>query len=306
MKQFTLEDYQKNKIHIYQYEPEGEIKGVVQIVHGASEHFARYGIFSEFLNKQGYLVLGCDIIGHGLSTDNYDFVHFADKNGDLLAYESVLLIKEYIEKNYPNQEYFLIGHSMGSFIARKLVLDFPDFYKKVVISGTAHPPKAIINIGIALTKIIKFFKGPKYVSQLIQNMGIDANHKKMRKDKIISGINEEWLTRDELIQQYYQKSNMCGQPFTVSANLDMFKWLKFVNDKQAIKSGKLTLPHLFISGGHDPLSDYGKQIVKLVDKMKEYGYENISMKIYPEARHEVLNEINKDEVFNDILKFLNT
>ncbi len=304
MKQFTLDDYQKNKIHIYQYEPVGEIKGIVQIVHGASEHFARYGIFSEFLTKQGYLVLGCDIIGHGLSTDNYDYVHFADKNGDLLAYESVLLVKEYIEKNYPKQDYFLIGHSMGSFIARKLVIDFPDFYKKVVISGTAHPDKLLVNVGMLLTRIIKLFKGPKYVSQLIQNMGIDANHKKLRKDGIISGINEEWLTRDELIQQYYQKSNMCGQPFTVSANLDMFKWLKFVNQSKTLKSGNYKLPHFFVSGGHDPLSNYGKEIETLVSKMKNFGYEDITMKIYPEARHEVLNEINKDEVFNDILKFL--
>ncbi|MDD4000995.1 MAG: alpha/beta hydrolase [Bacilli bacterium] len=100
MKQFSLEDYQGNPIHIYKYEPEGEIKAVVQIIHGASEHFARYGLFSEFLAKNGYLVLGCDIIGHGLSTDNYDAVHFADKLGDILAYESVLLVKEYIEKNY--------------------------------------------------------------------------------------------------------------------------------------------------------------------------------------------------------------
>jgi len=305
MKQFTLNDYQGNPIHVYQYNPEGEIRGVIQIIHGASEHFARYGIFSEFLANAGFIVIGCDIIGHGLSTDNYEFVHFADKNGDLLAYESVLLVKEYIEKTYSDYKQYLIGHSMGSFIARKLLIDFPNFYTKAILSGSAYPPKLLLNVGMCLTRIIKTFKGPKYVSKLIQDMSIDANQKKMRKDGIITGINEEWLTRDPIIQQYYHKSLMCGQPFTVSANLDMFKWIKFVCNKKNIALGNYQLPQFFISGGHDALSNYGKEIIKLVDTMEEIGYEKVNFKIYPESRHEVLNELNKDVVFKDILEFIN-
>ncbi|MFA7075367.1 MAG: alpha/beta hydrolase [Candidatus Izemoplasmatales bacterium] len=305
MKQFTLQDYQDNAIHLYQYNPEQDIKAIVHIIHGASEHFARYGLFSEFLAKNGYLVVGCDIIGHGLSTDNYDYVHFADKNGDILAYESVLLVKEYIEKEFPNEKHYLLGHSMGSFLARKLILDFPDFYSKAVISGSAYTSKLLVSVGSFLTKSIKILKGSKYVSNLIQNMSIDANPKKMRKDKIITGINEEWLTRDPIIQQYYHNSRMCGQPFTVSANLDMFAWIKYVNNTKNIASGNLKLPQLFISGGHDALSNYGQQIKTLVQKMESLGYENINYKIYPNARHEVLNEINKDEVYNDILEFFN-
>jgi alpha-beta hydrolase superfamily lysophospholipase len=98
---------------------------------------------------------------------------------------------------------------------------------------------------------------------------------------------------------------MCGQPFSVSANLDMFKWIKFVNNKKNIGLGNIDLPHYFISGGHDALSNYGKEIEVLVQKMKELGYKDIAYKIYPEARHEVLNEINKTEVYNDVLEFLN-
>jgi len=305
VKQFSLKDYQGNSIHVYEYKPEKEVKAVVQIIHGASEHFARYGMFSEFLAKEGYLVIGCDIIGHGLSTDNYDYVHFADKNGDLLAYESVVLVKEYIEKNYPENDYYILGHSMGSFLARKLIIDFPNFYKKAVLSGTAYPPKMLIASGTFLTKVVKFFKGPKYVSKLIQDMAIDSNQKKMRKDKIISGINEEWLTRDEIIQQYYHNSKMCGQPFTVSANLDMFAWIKFVCNTKNLESGNFDLPHMFISGGHDALSNYGEQIKILVNKMKTIGYKDVNFKIYPEARHEVLNELNKEEVYQDVLSFFN-
>lgn len=304
MKQFTLQDYHNNSIHVYLYEPTDKPKAIVQIIHGASEHFARYGLFSDFLAKNGYLVIGCDIIGHGLSTDTYDYVHFADKNGDLLAYESVVLVKEYIEKTYPNFKYYLLGHSMGSFLARKLILDFAEFYSKAVLSGTAYPPKMLIGMGMLLTKIIKGLKGPKHVSKMIQDMAIDANPKKMRKDKIISGINEEWLTRDTIIQQYYHNSRMCGQPFTVAANLDMFRWIKFVSNTKNLSLGNFKLPHYFISGGNDALSNYGTEIEKLVAKMIKIGYEDIDYKIYPEARHEVLNELNKDEVYTDILRFL--
>jgi len=304
MEKIVLKDYQDNSIHVYIYQPEGKVKGVVHVIHGASEHFARYGLFAEFLNKSGYLVIGCDFLGHGLSTDNLEYVHFADKDGDILGYESVVLVKEYIEKNYPKQDVYILGHSMGSFLARKMILDFPDFYKKAVISGTAYVPQIVVTMGSLLIKIIRLFKGPKYVSKQIQDMAIDSNHKKMRKDGLITGINEEWLTRDTDIQQYYKNSNMCGQPFTIQANLDMFQWMSFANKSKNLTTGKKDMPIYFISGNNDPLSNYGKDIKKLVDVMKKLGYTDIQMKLYPEFRHEILNELNKDEVYQDVHDFL--
>ncbi|MCF7923856.1 MAG: alpha/beta hydrolase [Candidatus Izimaplasma sp.] len=304
MEQFILKDNYGNDIHTYLYKPETKIKGVIQIVHGASEHFSRYGMFAKYLVKNHYLVVGNDILGHGLSTDNLDYVHFADKDGDKIAYESVVLIKDWIEDNYPKLPKYLLGHSMGSFIARKLVIDYPDDYKKAIFSGSAYPPKALLFFGKFLTNIIKIFKGKRYVSKLIQDMSIDGNQKKLRKDKIISGDNEEWLTRDKKIQEYYKHSKMCGQPFSLQANSDMFTWIQSANKTKNIKAGNYNQPIFFISGGHDALSNYGKEINKLAKKMNSIGYKNIKVKIYPEARHEVLNEINKDEVYQDILKFI--
>lgn len=306
MEKIVLKDYQENPIHVYIYKPEGEIKGVVQLIHGASEHFARYGLFAEFLTKNGYLVIGCDFLGHGLSTETLDYVHFADKNGDILAYESVVLVKEYIEENYKEKDVFVIGHSMGSFLARKLVLDFPDFYKKAIFSGTNYTPKMLIFVGSFLIKFIRLFKGPKYVSKLIQNMAIDSNPNKMRKDGIITGINEEWLTRDVEIQQYYHNSKMCGQPFTIQANLDLFQWVGAVSDKKNLNQGNKETPIYLMSGAKDPLSNYGEQIHQLYKVMQDLGYQNVQMKLYPECRHEILNELLKDEVYNDMLNFINS
>ncbi|MFW5794286.1 MAG: alpha/beta fold hydrolase [Bacillota bacterium] len=304
MEQFILNDNYNNEIHTYLYKPNTKIKGVIQIVHGASEHFSRYGIFAEFLVRNGYLVIGNDILGHGLSTDNLDYVHFADKKGDKKAYESVVLIKDYIEKNHSNEPKILLGHSMGSFIARKLIIDYPDFYDKVILSGTAYPPKSLLLFGKLLIKLIMFFNGKKYVSKLIQDISIDANPRKLIKDKIISGDKEQWLTRDKKIQEYYKHSKMCGQPFSLKANYDLFTLLQRVNKLKNIKKGNFNLPILFISGGHDPLSNYGKEVNELANKFSELGYKHIKVKIYPEARHEVLNEINRNEVYQDVLNFI--
>jgi len=304
MKQFILNDAHNNDIHTYVYEPKEKPIGVLQIVHGASEHFARYGLFAEYMTKRGYVVVGHDILGHGLSTKTLNYVHFADGNGDKIAFNSLFLVKDWIFKNYPNLPVFILGHSMGSFLARKMVLEFPKTYEKAIFSGTAYPPKLLLNFGMFLTSTIKAFKGPKYVSKLVQDISIDANQKKMRKDGIISGINEEWLTRDKEIQDYYKHSPMCGQPFTVQANHDMFVWIKEANNIKKLKKGNHHQPILFISGSHDPLSNYGSQIHTLVKKMRKIGYDQIGMKIYPEARHEVLNELNRKNVYKDILNFI--
>ncbi len=305
MKKIILKDYQENPIHVYIYEPEQALKGIVHIIHGAAEHFARYGLFAEFLNQNGYAVIGCDILGHGLSTSTLDYVHFADKDGDILAYESIVLVKEYIEQNYPDLKRYVIGHSMGSFLARKLVLDFPDFYEKAIFSGSGYTSKALLVMAGILIGLIKLFKGPRYVSRFIQNMAIDSYAIKMRKDGIIKGIDEEWLTRDEEIQQYYHNSNMCGQPFTIQANLDLSRWVAFVNNKKNIAQGNKQMPIYFMSGDKDAVSNYGKEIKQVYEIFKSLGYEHVQMKLYADDRHEILNELNKDEVYQDMLKFLN-
>lgn len=304
MKQFVLKDSHENDIHTYLYEPKQKPMGVIQIIHGASEHFARYGLFAEYLTDNNYLVVGNDILGHGLSTDTLDYVHFSDNAGDDLAFEGVVLIKNWIEKEYPDLPKYILGHSMGSFLARLMVLKYPDDYDKAIFSGTAAPAKSLLFFGKTLTSLIRLFKGPQYISKLVQDIGIDSNQKRMRKDKIISGDNEEWLTRDKKIQEYYKHSPMCGQPFTVQANHDLFNWIIASNKISDIKKANLEQPIFFISGGHDPLANYGSQIKNLVNKMRQLGYTSIDLKIYPEARHEVLNETNKLEVFNDVLDFL--
>ena len=305
MEQKIFQDSMNNNIHVYIYPAKTEkVKGVVQIIHGASEHFLRYGLFAEFLNAKGYTVIGSDILGHGLSTITHDYVHYADKNGHLIALESVTLVKDYITENYLELPVFILGHSMGSFIARYMIIKFPEFYNKAIISGTTYTPSMVVSGGMFLCNLIRCFKGSKHVSPMIQKMAIDANPAKMFKDGIIKIRNEEWLTKDTKIQDYYANSPMCGQPFTVTANRDMFKWMAFVDKASNIKLGHLDQPIFFASGEKDPLSNYGVQVKILSDKFKSIGYRRIQTKIYENDRHEILNETDNKKVYQDILDFI--
>ncbi len=306
MDKFILKDYQENPIHVYKYEPKDTPKAVVHIVHGAAEHFARYGLFAEYLTKNGYLVIGCDFLGHGLSAKTLDYVHYADKHGDILAYESIVLVKEYIEENYKELPIYLIGHSMGSFLSRKLILDFPDSYDKVILSGTGNAKKGLVNMGRLLINLMRPFKGPKYVSKLVDNLSMGGYPELLKKEGIISkdAAMEEWLTRDEEIQKYYHNSEMCGQPFTIQAYYDLLTWVKDVINPKNIDNGNKKMPIYLMSGSNDPVSNLGKEVKELYDLMVKLGYENVKMKLYLEARHEILNEINRDEVYKDMLDFL--
>jgi alpha-beta hydrolase superfamily lysophospholipase len=305
MQKTILQDSAKNNIHVYIYEPAAKpYKGVVQIIHGASEHFARYGLFAEFLNKQGYVAVGADLLGHGLSTSTNDFVHFADKNGSDLALESVTLVKDLIAKNYPNLPVILLGHSMGSFLARLMIIKYPDFYQKAVISGTAHRTQGFEAFGIGMCNLIILLRGPRHISRLVNKMAIESCPARLRKDGIITGIDEEWLTKNVEIQNYYHDSPMCGQPFTVSANRDMSTWMKFVDNLANINAGNKAMPLYFMSGSQDPVSNYGKEVTELVNVFKQVGYQNVSMKLYDSDRHEVLNELDKETAYQDILNFI--
>ena len=154
-----LYDSRNNPIHLYHYvSKQPTIHGVVHLIHGASEHFARYGMYADFMNKSGYHVIGIDFLAHGLSSSNLSTVHFADTLGNQIAYEGITLTQEAIKEWYPTLPVFLVGHSMGSFLARKAIIEKPTFYEKVILSGTAFVPRLLSGFGLFLCDVIQLFK----------------------------------------------------------------------------------------------------------------------------------------------------
>jgi len=303
MEKLIMKDSLGNDIHLYSYLPKTDAKAVLQIIHGASEHFARYGLFADYLNKHGYAVVGCDILGHGLSSPTSDYVHFADKLPQEAAFESIVLVKEYIANNFPGKPIYLLGHSMGSFLGLVSLMRFPEFYQKAILSGMTVVSLPMVHVATLIGKLIHLFKGPKHVSKLMQNLLIDSSHVKMRKKGIISGINEEWLTKDVTIQNYYHESKICGQPFTVSANLALLSWLRMVNTKKNLLKLPKATKIMFASGTDDPLGGFGEGIKKLHSFLVKSEFKNVSMKLYDNDRHEILNETDKNQVFADFLDF---
>jgi alpha-beta hydrolase superfamily lysophospholipase len=304
MQKFILKDSQNNDIHVYVYSPKTPPIGVVHIIHGAVEHFARYGMFAKFLNQAGFVAIGCDILGHGLSTPTNDYAHFADKHGDKLAYESVTLVKDYINSHFPNLDKYVLGHSMGAFLARKIVIDYPDEYKKTIWTGTSMYDLVSVSLGILISNMIICAKGPRYLSKFIDNLAIGALAKKAKKAGLIDRLNEGWLTKDETIQEYYHGSPMCGQPMTVSANRDLFRWIKYITTRKNWTRMKKDLPILIASGSKDPISDFGKKIPPLVEQLKKAGYNQVDMRLFADDRHEILNELDREDVYQVIVDFI--
>ena len=299
MKKIELVTKRGSNIATYIYDDIQNPKAVIQIIHGASEFLKRYESFIDFLNKNNYIVIGCDNLGHGDSCHaDANYIHFESTE----AYEALVIVKEYIEKTYQELPIYLFGHSMGSFLARKLLIDYPKTYAKGIMSGTTSVSFCIGALADTLCFTSKVFRGPKGISPLLTKQGVPSFTKKMEKRKLIND-GEMWITHDENIVNEYKNSPKCGENFTITAMQGLLKWAKYVSSKKMIKKGDHSTPILFISGSDDPVSNFGKDIEKTVELYKKCNYYFIESIIYNNMRHEVLNEIDRDKVYNDCVQF---
>ncbi len=299
MEEIIKETKSGSKIHLYNYNDVKNPKAAILIVHGASEHFGRYHDFAKFLIKNDYNVIGFDILGHGKSAETYDYIYFKNNEAD----ESVALALDFLKDTYPKTQHFLLGHSMGSFIARKILIDYKDDFSKAIISGTTYMGGFITSFGMFICNILKLFHNDLYISKFLSNISMDSMPNKMLKDHMINS-KDEWITHDEKIVKYYKEAKDCGQPFTVNAYKQMYKWINYVCKKKNIKKANLNTPLLFINGLDDALSNYGNDVRKLVKIFYNIGYKDISHIEYANMRHEVLNEIDNEKVYQDIINFL--
>ncbi len=284
---------------LYVYDDVKNPKAVIQIVHGASEHFTRYEDFIKFLNEKGFICVGNDILGHGDSSHaDANYIYFEKDE----AYESITMVKDYALKEYPDYPLYLLGHSMGSFLARKLLIDYPDAYKKAIISGTTTMPLFLTKAAKTLASITRLFRGAKGISPLLSELGMNGLPKKMQKANLLPD-GDLWITHRPEIAKYYQESPICGEDFTVAAYQGMFSWIDYVSNKKNVNKGNKNTPILFISGQEDPLSTFGKDIETTVKMYQELEYHYIESIIYDNMRHEVLNEIDNQKVYEDCNRF---
>ena len=290
----------KNTIHAELFIPSDKnIKGVVQISHGMMDYIGRYKLLADALCAAGFVLAGNDHLGHGDSVSNDDdYGFFAGKNGYNYVIDDVKKMNDLIRNEFPGVPVILLGHSMGSFIARLYAVNYSDSIDALIIHGTAGPNPAS-GAGKLLVKILRAIKGEKYRSKFICSLA-DGGYNKGFDPAEGDGA---WLTRDPSMV-----ADRVGNPkndfiFTLAGYEDLFSFLADCNRESWFKSFSKDMPTLVVSGAEDPVGGFGKGVRYVYDNLKKNGA-RVDLKLYDGARHELFNEINRDEVFKDLIKWI--
>jgi alpha-beta hydrolase superfamily lysophospholipase len=277
-----------------------EKKGVVQISHGMAEHIGRYDDFARFLASNGFVVCGNDHLGHGLSVNSeYDYGFFAETDGDKRIVDDMHILAHIMKKRYPHLPYFIFGHSMGSLCARVYAMHFGNEIDGAVFCGTLNIPKISPALLPAIDKLIERF-GPHAEVDGIVN-AVQKIQALLTKDERAA---VSWLSSNSDNWDNYEYDGMCGFPFKLGGYRDLYALACEACGNGWAECIRKDLPIMVISGALDPISLNGRTALRAADELAIAGHE-IEPILYPGDKHEILNEKNKDVVYDDILKFFN-
>jgi len=288
----------KSNIHVKTWLVENP-KAILQITHGMSEYIERYDAFAKFLNSNGIAVVGHDHIGHGQSANPKDYGYFGEKDGWLCFAADVEKMFEITKAEYPNTPYFLMGHSMGSFVARAWFSKHCKDIDGIIFMGTAGSNPAL-GLGKALVSTIRAFKGSRHHSRTVTAVAFGTYNDHIPNYKTYN----DWLTRDQAVVDEYVKDPSCGFVFTLAGYADLFNLLSYINSNQWYKDIPKDIPILLIAGDDDPVGSYGKGPTEVAAKLEEAGCEDVSLLLYEGMRHEILNEFGKEAVMEDLKRFI--
>lgn len=279
----------------------GSIKGVVQISHGMAEYSSRYYRFARELCKAGYAVFLSDHVGHGASIKDKDMLgFFGEENGEETFIDDLKTLTDMAKAEYPDLPFFMLGHGMGSLIARKYTAKYGYLLDGVIYSGTSGENPAL-GVGILLANTMIKQNGPMHRSEMLDTIAFGTYNRKTKKR-----TERDWSTRDEAEVDKIIADELCGYKYTVSGMKVLFTTLKQVSTRRWYNTIPLSMPIFLISGSMDPVGDYSKGVKEVYRMLKKTKHKNVSMKIYDGARHEILNEINREEVYADIIEWLDT
>jgi alpha-beta hydrolase superfamily lysophospholipase len=264
------------------------------------EYIDRYDNFAKFLADNGYVVCGHSHIGHGKSVNSKEnYGYFACKDGYKFLIEDLYQMTQIVKKRFPKIPCYLIGHSMGSFIARCYAAKYGNKIRGLLLSGTCGP-RIMVDTGLQIADIVIKRKGEKYRSRFINKVAIDIFNTNFKPCK----TRLDWTSRDERIVSQHCKDKLSSFIFTASGFKDLFYLVKYCNDIRWISRIPTDLPIYIFSGDKDPVGENGEGVYRVYNMLKLAGIRDVTLKIYKDGRHEMLNEKNKEEVFNDVLDWL--
>ena len=299
-KEFTIPSVGVGRLHCCRWTPAGEIRAVVQIIHGIAEFVERYDDFAGYLNSLGFLVVAEDHMGHGQSVGKEGIQGYFHGGWFAAVEDSVNLLRQTREE-YPDVPYILFGHSMGSFMTRTILAKYPDTgITAAVICGTGWQPRPLLPVAIRVCQAVCSRVGEQNPSPWLQNLvfgGYNAHVEHPRTEY-------DWLTRDKNMVDAYIAHPSCG--FTASSGLlrELLKGILYVEQPENLGRMKKDLPILFVAGGEDPVGSYGKGVKKTAEEFKKAGMEDVRLRLFPLCRHEILNEINRQEIYEFISSWM--
>ena len=274
-------------------------KAILQIAHGMTEHIGRYEPFMTYLAENGFIVCGHDHLGHGRTAEpDGDYGYFAKKDGYRIVCDDLYAFGSAVKADYPNLPFFLMGHSMGSFIARLTARAYSDACRALIVMGTSGKNPLSLP-GLAISRIIRKIRGERFVSKFVLAVAFSSYNKRMESKHPFA-----WLTRDENELEKRDGDSFCEFSFTVSAMCDLIRLQSLSNQHDWFAGIRKDLPILLISGDMDPVGNYGKGVEEVYTSLIAEGVTDVSRKLYSGMRHEILNEIDKEIVWEDILNFL--
>ncbi len=291
----------KTKIHCEEWLPEGTPKAVLQIVHGIAEYVHRYNDFAEFLAEKGIAVVGEDHLGHGKSvSEGAPHIYFAEEDGWNKAVSDIHSLREICGEKFSGVPYFMMGHSMGSFLARTYLIKYPGDVDGAIIMGTGQQGTAIISAGKVVEKILEKTVGTKKTSKIVMELTLGGYAKKIKNARTFF----DWLSVNEENVDRYIADPMCGEDITVGLFRDMLYGMDFIRKQENVDKMDVSKPVLFIAGEKDPIGDFGKGVKAAFATFDKAGVKDLSCKLYPELRHEILNEDCRQKVYKYIYDWL--
>ena len=292
----------KTSIHAVEWLPEGTApRAVLQIAHGVSEYILRYEPFAAFLTERGFAVVGHDHLGHGGSVvPGAVPLYFGPKGSWDHVTADIYTLRSLAGKRFPNLPCFLLGHSMGSFLARTYLIRYPGTVDAAVLMGTGQMSSVLVGGGLAIAAAESLRIGEDRVSDLVEKLSFASYNKIFAPNRTAF----DWLSVNEENVDAYIADPLCGGMATIGLFREMLCGIRFIRRAENLRRMNLNTPVLFISGGMDPVGDLGKGVLAAAGSFERAGMRDVSVKLYPGLRHEILCETERETVCRDIHEWL--
>lgn len=293
----------KTRIHAVEWLPDGEVLAVLQIAHGLAEYVLRYEAFAAYMTARGFAVVGNDHLGHGQSVAKGAApLYFGPKGSWNRVVQDMRRLREDMGRKYPGKSYFMLGHSMGSFLLRTYLIQYPGTVDAAIIMGTGQQSSAMTGGGSVLAKLLAIRGGEDQPSDLVSQLIFGAYNKQFAPNR----TDFDWLSANPENVDRYIADPLCGGKPSLGLFREMIWGLAFIRKADNLKKMDVNTPILLVAGDKDPVGGSGRGVKRVYESFREAGVVDVTLRLYPGMRHEILNENDRQQVYLDLYEWLGT